>query len=725
MKRALPPIVLAAIAAFGAFVRFDRLGRPSLWLDEILDFDVATRLAHGPWWRWIVRVPSEHGPLFFASELAGRFLRAPEWSSRLAPALFGVAAIAVGWSAARALPACRAAAAPFALLLAASPFHVYFSREARPYALLMLIATAIVAVLLKPVPRRRIVAILLLLAALYTSAGSVPLLLSCAIVAAIAWLFRRERFYAEVAVAALIAAALVPLIYAQSPSETAAGDFGSRFFPELLQSFSVAALDVAHLHRAAWFFFALAVVGAVVLFRADRAVGAIVTGMAVLPVVISVAALVALRHWYSVRYVAAALPAYLLLVAVGVTALLRRELLALAGAVVLAAYGWRALRSEPFRKLAWRDVAAAIWSHAHEGDVVLTTNDWSAISLEFYLRRLPPRVRLVSAHESLARAQRIVAENAPVWIVSAGFHRNGDVPAWACRYPVVLADRLESFRLHYAPDLRDLIHNRLTAADERALAARYPAQALTMAPSDDFFLGDGWYGPERAGAEWARWSSQSSTVTLVAAAADHRIAFRALPINLPQVASLALNGVPVATVPLASDWRDYAIDVPRARWREGMNTLAFRFSRAEVPGGRDSRPLSAMFASIGAGSGEAPPPEVARYFRIDAPVWPAEREPTRFTSINDAKVAHFLGRLGIDPRRRGEATLEEFADTFAVASECLGDADFLRVAYPLLAGRPLDAYGEHDFLAHLKRDPSRSHAVRGIVKSPEVAERLH
>lgn len=695
-RRAVDLALLAAIVAFGAFLRFDRLGVPSLWLDEILDYDNATKFAAGPWWRWLTGFASEHGPLFFASELAGRVARAPEISARLMPALFGIAAIVVIWFCGRRFGVGLVAA----LLLAASPFHVYYSREARPYALLMLIAAGLL------LSRRFVPSILLLGAALFTTAGAAPLLFAAGIAAFIAG---RRR----IAIASFAAAILVPLLYRQQPG-------GADNVPFALP---------AHLGREQWIFLALAVIGAVVLVRRDRTSGFVVIALAVLPALFTLGALALLHHWYAQRYFAAALPAYVLLAAAGIVAIVRIEYVGVAAATLIAFQSWPALREEPFRKLPWREIAASIAAHAHVGDIVLATNEWSATCLRFYL---PPGPRLLSAGESVERARRVVASHTPVWIVSAGYHRNGTIVNWACRYPVVLAATLESFHLHYAPDLRHLVANRLTDADRRTLAARFPAQTLTLGSDDDVFLGDGWYGPESMGGNPARWSSQISTVMLLASRADHRLSFRALPIETPQRAAVVLNGVDAGFVDLVSEWHDYVVAIPRERWSEGPNTLTFRFTNVKIPSARDTRRLSAMFDAISLDAGPPTPPEVMRHFRIDAPLLDRPlREPSRFRGWNDARLSALLGRLGFDPQatmprlRRGEVTIEQLADTFAVSSECLSDEDFLRLAWPVLVGRPADPYGLRDFLGALKRGTTRSHVVRGLVKSPEFRERIN
>jgi Domain of unknown function (DUF4214) len=802
MRRIADVVLFSAIVAIGTFLRFGGIAEPSLWLDEILDYDVATRLSHEPLWRWLTGSASEHGPLFFASELAGRIARTPELAARFAPALFGVAAIVVAWFAARTvegvgsprsgvgvqgettpIPNTRHATAgiapTFALLLAGSPLAIYYSREARPYALLMLLATALLALLLRAAvesrggavsglsavqPRDRATTRLIfvvLLLALFSTSGATPLLIATAITAGIAFLLDRRRFYALYALMALVAAALVPLLYRRMPGSAAAAGFrplSARFFQRLLQSFSVAAVDGMTIRRAAYVVAALAVIGAVALVRRDRVRGAIVIGMTLLPIAVTLSALWRLRHWYAVRYVATALPAYLLLVAIGITALLRLILrgrsaaavpiLAIVAAGFIVREGWPAARTEPYRKLNWRVIAATIHEHAHARDAVLTTNDWSYVCLDFYLRHLPPRVRLLSAAESSARAASVVAHNTPVWIVSAGFHRAGDVGDWSCQYPVVMASPLESFRLHYAPGLQHLLLNRLTPADTRALVARYPSHVMHLGAENDVFLGGGWYGSEGSGGDVSRWTGPEpvSAMLIASAGIDHRLLLRMMPFDYggapPQIATISLNAAPLARVPLDRGWKDYTFEVPRARWREGVNFLTVAFSRARAPASldptaRDLRPLAGRFNLIAVTPAGAPMPsdsrsELTRAFRInesgsallDENTWWRGRARSTQT-FNRTALTALLGRLAFDPQTtlpkldRGAVDLEELAETVAYDSDCLNDSDFLHIAYATLVGRSIDANGERYFGAALKKKETRVGVVRALVESEE------
>ena len=754
MRRIAELLLLAAIVVFGAVLRFGGIAVPSLWLDEILDYDVATKLTHEPLWRWMTGFASEHGPLFFASELAGRFAHSPELAARFAPGVFGVLAIVVG------VVGCRrsgvgsgsedhAESLTFALLLAGSPLAIYYSREARPYALLILLSTAMLALLLQShtARPRNLATALLLLLTLFATSGAAPLLVAAALTASIAFLLDRQRFFAIYAIAALAAAALVPLLYRRMPGNAAAAGFrplSARFFQRLLQSFSIGAVDVTTIHRTAYVVAALALIGAVALVLRDRVRGAIVIGMAVLPIAMSVAALWRLRHWYAVRYVATALPAYLLLAAIGITTLLRlvlrgRTAIAVPLAALIAAgfiirEGWPSARTEPYRKLNWRVIAATIHEHAHARDAVVTTNDWSYVCLDFYLRQLPPRVRLISAGESSSRAASVVAHNEPVWIVSAGFHRPGDIGDWSCQYPVVLASPLESFRLSYAPGLRHLLLNRLTAADTRALIAAYPTQVLHLGSESDFFLGAGWYGSEGTGTEVARWTDAEVSALLIASSAvDHRLLLRMMPFEYPgaapQIATISLNAAPIARLTLATGWRDYPFDVPRKQWRDGVNYLTVSFSRSEAPAAidpassSDHRALAARFSLIAVTPLDAPKiveslPELTRAFRVNEPNEFLDENAWWYGRRRGAPAPPaLLARIGVDPSRRVAAN--DIAETVAYDSDCLNDSDFLHIAYATILGRPIDAAGERYFLDALKKKETRVGVVRALVDSAE------
>jgi hypothetical protein len=571
------------------------------------------------------------------------------------------------------------------------------------------------------------------------------LLIATGFTAGIVFLFDRRRYFAVYAAAALLAAMFVPLLYRRPGVDVAAGfrPLSARFFQRLLQSFSIGAVDTTTMHRAAYVLAALALIGAVALVRRDRVRGAIVIGMAVLPIAVSLVALWWLRHWYAVRYIATALPAYLLLAAIGITAILRlifrgRTAIAIPIAALIAAgfivrEGWTSATTEPYRKLNWRVIAATIHEHAHARDAVVTTNDWSYVCLDFYLRQLPPKVRLISAGESASRAASVVVHNEPVWIVSAGFHRAGDVGDWSCQYPVVLASPLEGFRLHYAPGLQHLLLHRLTPADTRALIARYPTHVMTLGNDNNVFLAGGWYGPDGDPAEHARWTgSEPVSAMLIASAADHRLTLHMMPFDYagsrPQIATISLNAAPVARLALTPGWRDYTFDIDRTRWRDGANFLTIAFSRAEAPAAIDPRSKDVRLLAarvnliavtpIAAAKMTESLPELTRAFRINEPgelldenAWWRGRKRKAFAPPS------LLARIGIEPTRRLD--VDDAAETIAYDSACLNDSDFLHIAYATILNRPIDAAGERYFASALQKKETRVGVVRALVDSEE------
>jgi 4-amino-4-deoxy-L-arabinose transferase-like glycosyltransferase len=118
-------------------LRLFRLGHQSLWIDELFTWYTAAVGQDVPVAHWLENV---HGPLFsLILHLWCGFAGGSEWALRLPSAVFGAALVPVtGLVAARWLG--REVAVPAAWLAAGSPFLVWYSQEARNYALLVLCA---------------------------------------------------------------------------------------------------------------------------------------------------------------------------------------------------------------------------------------------------------------------------------------------------------------------------------------------------------------------------------------------------------------------------------------------------------------------------------------------------------------------------------------------------------------------------------------------------------
>ncbi|MBV9213206.1 MAG: glycosyltransferase family 39 protein [Actinobacteria bacterium] len=130
-------VAILAIAAAAAAIRFATLGEQSLWADEATTFVSVLRADLG---HTLGQVgASESNPyLYYAlAWVWTRIFGATDVGLRSLSAVIGTATVPVAWWAGRTLVS-RAAGTAAAALVATSPFMVWYSQEARPYALLAL-----------------------------------------------------------------------------------------------------------------------------------------------------------------------------------------------------------------------------------------------------------------------------------------------------------------------------------------------------------------------------------------------------------------------------------------------------------------------------------------------------------------------------------------------------------------------------------------------------------
>lgn len=680
-------VLLAAIVGVAAFLRFQALGEPSYWLDEILHQELTTRAGEQVWWRWIRALHDEHGSLYYLTQLATRLFGTSETAGRSAAALFGVATIPLVWFASRST---RAAA----ILLAVSPLHVYYSREARGYALLMFLTAALVLVLMRGKSFGALCGILA--AMLYTAAVAAPVVASAFVVAVLCALRTRERWYWRSAAACAVTLLLFRAVYAANPVEDAAWPgfpgLGPDFFDLLLRTFTVSALGTSIGGRVAVAMLLFSIVGAVVTARRHPTEGIVLIGMTVLPLVIAIASLRVFDHFFAARYVTPALIGFVLLAAAGISAIVRREWLAMLVAVVIASQTWAAARNDTFQKLDWRQIAQTIWRQSQPGDLVIAAEPWSEVSLRYYLLQLPRRVKLVNISPAdVADMER--QKYRATWLVTAGFTANGESRNWMCNHPLVLASPLENFRLHFAsPD---------------------------VSGDATWFHGEGWGNPEgefrwaigkRASINIPRWSSR-----------DDVIRMRILPAAAGQTMRASLNGHLLGEVTLPHEWTGQSFAAPARFWIDGMNRLTFDFAFTRVPGPHDQRDLAAAFGNIEIGG-----PLVRLSALIDAKtVWRNTTTNFRPERLDRDAVVPLIARLGFHPEtvwplvESGAVGLENLAETVAWGQDCDDDREFLRKAFAALLDRAPAPHEERELLALPRaRIPGR------MVKWPEFRHRV-
>jgi 4-amino-4-deoxy-L-arabinose transferase-like glycosyltransferase len=133
--RLVVPTLLVAILAFGFGVRIPNLAGPSLNIDEVLHVFAAEQLLEGNPPTLPSGLRYARGLLYTESvALVGRFRGVDEWSARLPSVVFGCLTIVLVFVMTRRWYSSGAALVA-ALITAAAPMQVAFSREARMYAM--------------------------------------------------------------------------------------------------------------------------------------------------------------------------------------------------------------------------------------------------------------------------------------------------------------------------------------------------------------------------------------------------------------------------------------------------------------------------------------------------------------------------------------------------------------------------------------------------------------
>lgn len=355
---------LAGLTLFALGLRLYRLGAQSLWIDEVSSVEVAAQSlseiitnyqpGRHPWHG------SEQAPLAFA--LMHLFYRpdAIEVSARLPFALLGTLTVPVVYACARQWVEARTAWLA-AALLAIAPLHVWYSQDARWYALWILLSTLAYLALSKAVTRDRpgrwLAFAFATVLNVYTFLLSF-LLLACQGASVLLLPGRRmARLRSFVVAALLVALASVPVLWmvahtlglvTGTPRPTSLAQVPYTFFaylagysvgPSLAELHALPRPAVVLRENPDVLIFAL-IYAPLILLGMRRALARPSLAAVLLPWAFGPALLVLLLSLasnitYQARYSAAALPAILLLVALGIDGVRRRGWRWLATAAVL------------------------------------------------------------------------------------------------------------------------------------------------------------------------------------------------------------------------------------------------------------------------------------------------------------------------------------------------------------------------------------------------------
>jgi mannosyltransferase len=651
MPRRAYYVVLAVIVLLGAYLRLVDLGGPSLWHDEILHLDAAERLAQQPWYQLLAGVEevadwTENGPVYYWLQTLGSKTVAGAAGARLLPAICGILALPLMALCGNLLGG-RLVSLVATFVLAVSPLHVYFSREGRPYSLIMLLALLFLYSLLKRDSRLGILtAYGGCIVGAYVGVHTIPILaafLGLALLA-VAWgVWRdgesvlRSPFRHHI-LAAVLTLALSYSLYMVKSETNVVGSPGiaspvhlsplsGRAMDRFMASMTTSGHQSVLLGRRSWILIGLSVVGLLAGLRRRPREMVATAGMFLLPAFLSIAALVVVGRWYGLRYTSPALPAFLLLVAVGIVATSElvvrlvgrkmspegRNVVTAAGCAVLVllvvAPNVDAAQADPYRKLDWRGVAGFVKDIAIDGEPIVVPNLWPKICLGYYLRDSQRDLPFKVLKESVERGEWVVGRTPRGWLLTAGFRETGDVRTWMHQFHPVLKYREEEMALFFFPDFVTLMETRFEAGKGAVFERQFEAMGrrFDFDGAEMMLQGQGWsyHEENKEGIEY-QWAmgDQAELGLPLGERREARIRFRALPFMypdaLPQSVEVWLNESRLGTIDLPRGWSDHEISVPEATWSSGANMLYLRFARSTIPaevakGSQDRRSLSAAF----------------------------------------------------------------------------------------------------------------------------------
>lgn len=391
-------------------VRLFRLNFQSLWLDEVLTYLNSQTSLH----QLVVDpvVDPNIPPLYYVLIHWVLLLGRDEVALRLPSVVAGVLTVPLVFALGRRWLGAAAGAAA-AVLLAISPFHVWYSQEARPYALLLLLGVAAMWLLerLRDDPTRRgerVAFVLVAAATFYCHTVAIPLLVVLAGYAGLtADPGRRREWLVTFAAVGLVAAPALLRLLLIPPTVSANSQyrfdpahvgytfwaFGTGFSlgPNLIE---LRTQGVASLREHGLLIGAASAVLAVVLFAGARrlrtapaAVRGVLAAWLFFPVAFAVLGTLITKHPYNVRYAILAFPPFVLCLAAGLTGFRARtaRIAAAAALVTVSALSLANYFSDPsYQREDNRGAARFLQAHARPGDLVIVSAGYTAVPLRHY-----------------------------------------------------------------------------------------------------------------------------------------------------------------------------------------------------------------------------------------------------------------------------------------------------------------------------------------------------
>ena len=393
----LPWIPVLSAAA----VRFWGLARESIWLDEATSIIIA-RMDLRSVIAWAAG--DIHPPLYYLVLHAWLRLGDSEFAVRSLSAVCGIVTVGIAVFLACELFGPRAGLLA-GLLLALSPLHIWYSQEARMYAMVTMWSLLSSCCMLLALRRNRawyfIGWVTASAAALYTHYFALFVLAFQALFAVGSLLHRRAsaviwfRWLLAAAAVILLFSPWVPVLYHQATTggggwvERSVGSPAPRALLETWINYSIGLrgqLYPTWMRRLAYALFAASVLFALGGLFSPKRRGAVAFCLLYVLVPLLVVWLFSqVKPMYTARYLLPFLPPYGILVASGIDGIpwtwVRASLALALGAVLLVGV-WEASRT--LFNPDWRGASRYVLSHSAPGDVALFSPRWNVKPFDYY-----------------------------------------------------------------------------------------------------------------------------------------------------------------------------------------------------------------------------------------------------------------------------------------------------------------------------------------------------
>ena len=623
--RSAPPAVTLALAAVvvltlvAADLRLTGLEQPGLWLDEILGVFRGQASPFTTSWTW--GPDPQHGPLHHSILWLMDMIHPTDGGYRFPFALLGALTVPLVFLVARDLAGAPAGVIA-AALFSVAPLHVYLSRECRPYGFMVFLQVLSLACASRQLAggpsrawKRTFLASNVLLLFLSSQGIWYALVGLSAYACALLWSGREpwrdtaRTLLINGAVSSALFFALHGYLLVRSPDAVGTppitADFVARMFNGMvtgIQEFLPMTPDGRYAAIAG-------VLGLAVLAWLRPRAGALYVAALLAGIVLPFVLLKMADHGLRTRFMLAGTAPFALLVGSAAGVLLDRlaalvpagvQSRELATTVLACVLAWPV--TEHFRPLIeqansykpdWRRVARVLKDHAHSGDLVVTSNDWARVNLLYHLPRVGLQLEMVSAEESIEKAEVAVAGRAVAFLVSGGWHATGDILTWQERFPEVLALRTERIRVNFWPNQSTLLTQRPSMRDversERMLRDQMSG-ALVPGLNSSAYLLDGWGDIETApGGPYRRVDGRARVYVPVSSAPPQAVRVRvgAAPGAGPGTVAVSVNGTPAWSGTITSAPVD--VPLPAGAWRLGGNIVELAFA------GQDGAPSNTPY----------------------------------------------------------------------------------------------------------------------------------